>query len=163
MTQTLAMVGKIGPAFGDGRASFVEVEFSTYHDYEGQTYMERVANWADGDRAAALAGVMERAHDTADRDGDFGGVEYVGGCWPDADPIYNVYVLCDGAVDEEESAGDIAEAWEIFARFESKVAAEAKAGGLGADCTVHLYEKWAGAMIAERHISAVTGDETAEV
>ena len=144
-------------------ASFVEVSWSTYHDYEGQTYTSSIGNFAESERVRALAGIMEDAHDTADRDGDFGGAEYVGGCWPTADPIYNVYVLCDGAVDEEESAGDIAEAWEIFARFESKVAAEAKAGGLGADCTVHLYDTWAGAMIAERHISAFTEHETTEV
>ena len=142
MTQTLAMVGKIGPAFGDGRASFVEVEFSTYHDYDGQTYTERVANWADGDRAEALAGVMERAHDTADRDGDFGGVEYVGGRWPAAEPIYNVYTLWEGCVLEEESADTSEEAWEIYERMAAQVREE----GTGDEVSVHMYEIRAGVM-----------------
>ena len=142
MTKTIALIGKIGPAFGEGRASFVEVSWSTYHDYDGQAYTSSIGNFAESERGRALAGIMEDAHDTADRDGDFGGVEYVGGCWPDADPIYNVYTLWEGCVLEEESADTSEEAWEIYERMAAQVREE----GTGDEVSVHMYEIRAGVM-----------------
>ena len=59
MAKTVALIGKIGPAFGDGRASHVELESKEVEDGKflvtaAQTYVTRVANWRNDERHSAI-------------------------------------------------------------------------------------------------------------
>ena len=69
MTKTIALIGKIGPAFGDGRASHVEMEYmesdpsdgGVFYADEEVTYISKISNWRDGDRADALRAAFDQA------------------------------------------------------------------------------------------------------
>lgn len=69
MTKTVAIVGKQGPLFGDGRPSHSELRFVSFED---SSHWLRVSNWPIQDRADA----MRACFDTVMRDGDFAGYEY---------------------------------------------------------------------------------------
>ena len=69
MTKTVAIVGKQGPLFGDGRPSHSELRFVSFED---SSHWLRVSNWPIQDRADA----MRACFDTVMRDGDFAGHEY---------------------------------------------------------------------------------------
>ena len=69
MTKTIAIVGKQGPLFGDGRPSHSELRFVSFED---SSHWLRVSNWPVHDRADA----MRACFDTVMRDGDFAGHEY---------------------------------------------------------------------------------------
>ena len=73
MTKTVAIVGKQGPLFGDGRPSHSEVEFVSFED---SSHWVRVSNWPVHDRADAMRACFDQVTDTVMRDGDFAGHEY---------------------------------------------------------------------------------------
>ena len=69
MTKTIALIGKIGPAFGDGRASHVELahlesdpsDDGIFYADEDMFYHSRISNWAASDRADALRAAFDAA------------------------------------------------------------------------------------------------------
>lgn len=71
----------------------------------------------------------------------------------DADTAhFNVYALCDGAVDAEESFATLDAAAEHYATLISQYTELSVTGQLTADVTVHLYFPAWGVMQAERHV-----------
>ena len=69
MAKTVALIGKIGPAFGDGRASHVEMEYmesdprdnGVFYIDEDMTYISKIANWRNGERAETLRAAFDQA------------------------------------------------------------------------------------------------------